>query len=186
MKKIWLPNLMCFRGGLSTLRTHVWRRQIHEQDRTLKAPVHPPWIYASGVFRSCLYEVFVDRLFFFVSPLKQNLRNDTMIRNDKAWLQFKTWTHISTVWLLMVSDCWSIANFSSRQLGFVDAHKNLLVCSSTCRVFPRPVSTCVRNVGNCVRKLSGRRPLPRPKGEPARGSGGIEKFEIWCCENGHF
>ena len=41
------------------------------------------------------------------------------------------------------------------------------------RVFPRPVSTCVRNVGTCVRKLSGRRPLPRPKGEPARGSGGM-------------
>ena len=41
------------------------------------------------------------------------------------------------------------------------------------RVFPRPVLTCVRNVGTCVRKLSGRRPLPRPKGEPARGSGGM-------------
>ena len=38
--------------------------------------------------------------------------------------------------------------------------------------FPGPVSTCVRNVRTCFRKLSGQRPLPRPKGEPARGARG--------------
>ena len=51
------------------------------------------------------------------------------------------------------------------------------------RVFPRPVLTCIRNIGTCVRKLSGRRPLPLPKGEPAGGSGGmlprkILKFDV--------
>ena len=37
--------------------------------------------------------------------------------------------------------------------------------------------------------LSGRRPLPRPKGELSKGVRGHappEEFEIWCCKNGHF
>ena len=36
------------------------------------------------------------------------------------------------IWLLMESECMSVTNFSSRQLGFVDAHK--LVVASWCLV----------------------------------------------------
>ena len=41
--------------------------------------------------------------------------------------------HVSTAWLPMSSDCLSIADFSSRQLGFVDAHKSLHVVAQWCK-----------------------------------------------------
>ena len=64
-KKIFLRNLMCFRGGLANARL----KRANPRTGSYTSPIHPPWIYAFQVFRPCLYEVFVDRLFFFVSPL---------------------------------------------------------------------------------------------------------------------
>ena len=131
-EKIWLPNIVRFLGGLSTWRTH----NFEERPRT--------GLYTSGSrtlsvdirfrsFRSCLYEVFAHQLFFFsffVSPLKQKWHK-SVIRNDTKSVTSvqNSNTYISTVSvrLPMESDCLSIANVSSTQLGFVDALKNLQV-----------------------------------------------------------
>ena len=66
---------------------------------------------------------FLFQLFFFVSPLKQKWHNSVIRMTPNAWLLFKTRRGISSVWLPIESDCLSIANFSSRQLGFIDVHK---------------------------------------------------------------
>ena len=100
-------------------------------------------------YHACrVYEIFIDRLFFFsVSFLwvRRN-RNDTRAWSEmkpKAWLQFKTRTRISTVWLPMESDCLSIADFSSRQLGFVDAHKTYTKSCSPV-MLARLIRACTR------------------------------------------
>ena len=98
MKKIWLP-VMCFLCPLwSTWRTYFWRRQIHEQDHTRRAPIHPRWIYVMYAFR--VFEHACARSsnssigfschlsFFYTSPLKQtmiNTKNYWSRKRDCAW-----------------------------------------------------------------------------------------------------
>ena len=84
-KKIRQLNVMCFHGRLSTWRTNVWRRHIHEQDRTRWVPVHPPWIYAFGVVdhactRSSSIRFYFSAVFLWVSWNRK--WHKSVIRND--------------------------------------------------------------------------------------------------------
>ena len=137
-KKNLTPNVVCFRGRHSGERLFEEGNSTNRfvQIRTCRVPVH------SSIRRSTLseffhqacwvYEVFVDRLFFQLFFFFESVETEITQECDQKRHQkrdFETRTRISAVWL--ESDCLSIADFSSRQLGFVDAHKNLQVyCGS--------------------------------------------------------
>ena len=133
-KKIWLPKQRHVFSPSSQYtmvyawRTHVWRRQIHEQNRTRRFPVHLPHTgpTLSELFhQACgVCEVFVDRLFFsaFFLWVRWN-RNDTRAWSEttpKAWLRNpNTYAYF---YCLIADGVRPIDDFSStcsRQLGFV-------------------------------------------------------------------
>ena len=122
MKKVWLPNVMCFCGrhGISAWRTHVWEGMRNSTKRIVHVSFRTPSVarvYAFGVFLSSLLSLrglrrsaFLFQL-FFLSPFKQK-GHKSVIRNDTKSVTSKL-EHVVYLlfWLQMESDCWSIADF---------------------------------------------------------------------------